>query len=343
MPPVDSSTKREYAAIDIAKLICALLVVAIHTEPFAGNFWLDKGLGLFTRIPVPFIFTASGYFLFLTDKRATSGRKLLKYMGRITLMYGIWSLIYMPFLVKSCMPAETSGTFATARFIKSLIWTGVSSHLWYLIATIVAAGMTWLMYRRFTEKTTLIVATILLIFGTLFSTYAVLIHKLIQGEGIRQVFKILSIIDTRNGIFYGFFYLALGGFIACHHVKRSQLFNAIAACLSIVLLAAESLVAVRYLKCTSTIMWFATPFLVYFIFMFVLDCPLAIKREYAVTIRNMSTIIYTSQFLFIYLLIAIGLSMHGIPIFLGTVILGLIFSAILLGFKYKCKWLGYLY
>lgn len=343
MSIVDSSTKREYAAIDIAKLICALLVVAIHTEPFAGNFWLDKGLGLFTRIPVPFFFTASGYFLFLTDKRATSGRKLLKYMGRIALMYGIWSLIYMPFLVKNCMPAGTSGTFATACFIKSLIWNGVSSHLWYLIGSMVAAGLTWLMYRCFTEKTTLIVAIILLIFGTLFSTYAVLIHKLIQGEGIRQVFKILSIIDTRNGIFYGFFYLALGGFIACHHVKRSQLFNTIAACLSILLLAVESLVAVRYLKCTSTIMWFVTPFLVYFIFMFVLDCPLPIKREHAVTIRNMSTIIYTSQFLFIHLLITIGLSSHGIPVFIGTVILCLIFSSILLLFKYKCKWLGYLY
>jgi hypothetical protein len=32
MPPVEPSTKREYAAVDIAKLICALLIVAIHTE-----------------------------------------------------------------------------------------------------------------------------------------------------------------------------------------------------------------------------------------------------------------------------------------------------------------------
>ena len=119
----------------------------------------------------------------------------------------------MPFLVHKCLVADK--TFAYGYFIKSLIWSGVSIHLWYLIGSIVAAGLTWLMYQRFTVITTLVVATILLIFGTLFSTYAVLIHKLVQGEGIRLVFKILSIIDTRNGIFYGFFYVALGGFVAC--------------------------------------------------------------------------------------------------------------------------------
>ena len=173
---VVSSTKCEYIAIDIAKLICAVLVVAIHTEPFADIFWLDKGLGLFTRIPVPFFFTVSGYFLFLTDKRETSAKKLLKYIRRIALMYVIWSLIYMPFLIHKCFSA--GGMFDYGQFFKSIFWTGVSSHLWYLIGSIVAASLTWLMYRCFTEMETLVIAAFLLIFGTLFSTYAILIFTL---------------------------------------------------------------------------------------------------------------------------------------------------------------------
>ena len=39
----NASSQKSNATIDIVKLIMAFLVVGIHTEPFGGVFWLDKG------------------------------------------------------------------------------------------------------------------------------------------------------------------------------------------------------------------------------------------------------------------------------------------------------------
>ena len=50
------------SAIDITKLIMAVLVIGIHTEPFHANVWLDRGFGIITRLCLPFFFVASAYF-----------------------------------------------------------------------------------------------------------------------------------------------------------------------------------------------------------------------------------------------------------------------------------------
>ena len=42
-------TNKFNASLDIAKLFFALLVIAIHTEPFGFSFLLDKALGVITR------------------------------------------------------------------------------------------------------------------------------------------------------------------------------------------------------------------------------------------------------------------------------------------------------
>lgn len=59
-------TRNNFAALDIFKVICAILIVAIHTRPFSEisgtlDFYLCD---VIARIAVPYFFTASGYFLF---------------------------------------------------------------------------------------------------------------------------------------------------------------------------------------------------------------------------------------------------------------------------------------
>ena len=56
--------KREYHGIDIGKFLCAVLVIAIHTQPFVNNLWLDRGAGIITRLAVPFFFVSTGFLLF---------------------------------------------------------------------------------------------------------------------------------------------------------------------------------------------------------------------------------------------------------------------------------------
>ena len=62
--------KRQYASIDIARYVSALLVVCIHTFPFLeisetfNTYWIHT----VCRLAVPFFFTTSGFFFFRTSQ-----------------------------------------------------------------------------------------------------------------------------------------------------------------------------------------------------------------------------------------------------------------------------------
>lgn len=89
--------KKEYKLVDLFKLISAFLVVGIHTNPFVNNVWCDRLFSLITRVPVPFFFTAAGFFFFLSAKGLPTKEKIKKYILRIFILYLIWFLIYLPF------------------------------------------------------------------------------------------------------------------------------------------------------------------------------------------------------------------------------------------------------
>lgn len=339
---VEPYSKREYTAIDIAKLICALLVVGIHTEPFASNFWLDKGFGVLTRIPVPYFFMASGYFLFLAEKEKTSFAKLKKYCIRILILYAVWSVFYLPLLYSRCM---ATGSFNTGMFFKSIFWLGTQSHLWYLIASIVAAVMTWGFMKAFSVKTTLLMSACFLIFGTLFSNYAPLIHKLSakEGGGINMIFSVLDVIGARNGIFYGFFYVAFGAFIASGCRTFNLHVYAVVFLVSFMALAVEGIITVKYIGSTDHNLWFSAPPLVWAVFMATLQMNPSIGKNAALTCRNGSTLIYTSHRLFIAFLISVCTMKEGMFLFIVTVSTTLVFTAIVLLLKKKISVLKLLY
>ena len=51
-------------SIDIARLLAAILVVAIHTQAVTWlSGYTNGGIQILTRVAVPFFFCASGYFL----------------------------------------------------------------------------------------------------------------------------------------------------------------------------------------------------------------------------------------------------------------------------------------
>ena len=76
--------------IDIVKLLMAVLVIGIHTEPFSFHFWLDKGFGICTRLCVPFFFITSAYFYWRKEKSA------IFFLSRIVLLYVIKDLSQLP-------------------------------------------------------------------------------------------------------------------------------------------------------------------------------------------------------------------------------------------------------
>lgn len=144
-------SKNTYSNIDITKLLCAIMVVIIHCKPllpysYTANVLTAEGI---CRIAVPFFFMASG-FLLQNKLNHTSSHDVvfIKYFKRIGKLYLIWSFIYwgvqLIFWIKD-------GAFSTNFIfdqVRLFLCEGSYYHFWYLLSTLYALPIVYLLYKR---------------------------------------------------------------------------------------------------------------------------------------------------------------------------------------------------
>lgn len=150
-PAVGQETKY-YPAIDLAKFLCALLIVLIHTAPLenvsaVAHFIITD---ILARVAVPLFFAISG-FLFFGRLRYCSGKiagdrdnlyRLLSYCKRTALLYLGWSVVYLGAVyLPMWRRIGWWGIHAVKDALVSLLFSGVHYHLWYLLAMIYAVPL----------------------------------------------------------------------------------------------------------------------------------------------------------------------------------------------------------
>ena len=176
-------TRRNYTNLDLAKFVCGLLVVIIHTEPLADcapeiNFFF---VNILARVAVPLFFVMSGFFLFgpmqYENSRlsacAENINRVIRYWKKIALLYGGWSLIYLLF-IKIPMWYATGwwGLHVIKDAVVSILFVGTHYHLWYLLALLYAVPLLFLLQRILHRKTLIFVAVLLWVFECLRYSYA---------------------------------------------------------------------------------------------------------------------------------------------------------------------------
>lgn len=276
-------SKKMNGTIDIAKLLMAVLVIGIHTEPFSFNFWLDKGFGIVTRLCVPFFFVTSAYFFWIKEKSAAA------FLKRIVLLYVVWSIIYLPYDI------NTLKKMSIRQLLDRFLWTGNEHALWYLCGTIIGFIITYALLKILKPEYVLIIAILMLIIGTMKSTYS---------TALKQLFN-LSLpnhLGSRNGLFYSFPYMAMGMAIAKSKTQgktdnRTKLY--IGFFVSLLLLMVESYLFLIHFKTASTVLWLSVFPYTYYFFMIANNVEIQIDKKYSLTFRKMSTLMYVSQYLFI--------------------------------------------
>lgn len=181
-----------YGGIDLARLVLALLVVFAHCATFqavspAAHFLFNNGLA---RIIVPFFLLTTGYFF---DRQMAKG--LGPWLWRVGRIYVIWTLIFLPYilLLQEVTPLRLLLTALFGYF-----------HLWYLPALI--GGMVLLyLARTLPDWVLMTLAAGLFVVGGAIQ-YAE--NALLDFATLSNHYDLLVI--TRNFLFYGFPYLALG-------------------------------------------------------------------------------------------------------------------------------------
>ncbi|MBQ4040041.1 MAG: serine racemase VanT catalytic subunit [Oscillospiraceae bacterium] len=201
------SDRKDLGRIDIFRIAAAIMVIAVHTYPFADvSRTLDF---VFThvicRVAVPFFFMTSGYFLI--SHYAENTKRLTAFIKKTLIIYAVSVLLYIPVNIYS-------GYFASEpNIFQDIIFNGTMYHLWYLPASVMGACIAWALVRKLNYGWAIAISACLYMLGLLGDSYygvteSVDVLKAVYGA----LFKVFDY--TRNGIFFAPIFFVLGGYVA---------------------------------------------------------------------------------------------------------------------------------
>lgn len=199
------------------KVIMAVLVAARHMiqifYPAESKWRLVIGAWL-SNLAVPVFFITAGFFLFKKvdrQKQEESKRALFKYGTRILKLYVLWSVIYFPIDYINWKNGQERDVWAAVlNYIKSFFFCSTTVQLWYLPALLVACLLVGAAYKKGVR------IGYLLITGAAFFAVGCIGDNWYFNQQLpmnwQQALRVYVqyFMTMRNGIFYGFFFVAIG-------------------------------------------------------------------------------------------------------------------------------------
>lgn len=238
---------KQHNSLDVAKFISAILIIIIHTAPFASYSKLLTFAfrNYITVIAVPFFFATSGFLL--SEKLASlpaeqENTYMKKYLKRLLSIYAFWSVIYFPFVVIKWVRKGFCLTLVL-EYIKDFIFEGSYSTIWFLPALMVATLVTFLLHKKIKYKKIFAIGCLFYVFTLLASSYYGLGMRLPVIKDLLKLYY--SFFDSvKNGLLFGLIYVSLGGMVFEENMmqKLSQKKNFAGVAMSALLLLAEVIV-----------------------------------------------------------------------------------------------------
>lgn len=171
MTSLANARTTRYTSVDVFRLMCAVMVVIIHTHPLSeigatADFITSQ---IIPRIGVPFFFASAGFFFI---KSLLSGKNTaIQYFLRLLRIYTIWSIIY--FAIDAVNLTRSGGSFGELLkecFIRYFIF-GSSNHFWYFPAILFSVLVVALVHKMHLLKHFSWFTLILYIVGCLGCSY----------------------------------------------------------------------------------------------------------------------------------------------------------------------------
>ncbi|MGN1015213.1 MAG: acyltransferase family protein [Butyricicoccus sp.] len=237
---------KNFDAIDLCKLIAALFVVSIHTDPLesvseSANFMVADCL---SRFAVPFFFVSSSFFFF---RGGVDGQKLKHYEKRMCILYAIWYVIAFPvtFMRKySVWFTEYSLPVAIWKCCRGLLFASSFRGSWFLSGSMFCAAVIYFLGKRMSTKKMIVLTSVPYLFCVLCSTYG----HLLDWIGLGQAYDTFLFFFPHpyTSIITGLQYFAIGKYFAEHEaetVESSTKKYAVLTALTMVALCLEAILA----------------------------------------------------------------------------------------------------
>lgn len=315
----------EYRILDVMKFVMAIVVVAVHTRPelSLSSLFVRHIFEAVYSIAVQFFFMASGFLLFrkislpLTDDGEL---RIKSYLKRMCKLYVLWTIVYLPLTVYGFYLDRISPLKAVVVFFRNFLLVGenyMSWPLWYLLALIVAVSIIYILLKLKVSKGWIVVISVMMALLGVGLDY-------FKENSIMEPFTNLyftTFLKTRNGFFVGFLYVALG--MLCSQLDRIPLVgNAILLLLGIIGILMQ--------------LPLSNALLIFPIFIFAISfAGNRIKQDTAIRFRMMSSIIYFTHMIFMAVLV-IGMNFNsGSQLFSIVIVITLLWSYLLLNFRFS--------
>lgn len=308
---------KNFNSIDLFKLLMAIAVVAIHTNPIER--WTNPTaiaiVVMLEEWAVPFFFVASGFFLFNGMKKPYIDgiNRIDKYMIKIFIMYCAWTIISFPLTLYGYAVSGNSVMSCILSYIKYFLFVGKlynSYHLWYLLALLYAlAGIRFMIKKGFSPYAISTVSAVIYLFAEIMKIF--MEHADTLDGVLHKFVSLYQFVFNNGGIFTGMVYVSAGMLIACYRFNINKWFGA------------ALLVSVNIAKlfCDISILM---PVEACLLFMLLLMVKLP-EHEFWEKCRKVSTVIYLSHLIFysIYTFIVLknpnklGLDSFAVTLFLS--------------------------
>ncbi len=316
-------TKKYYHAVDIVRVIAACVVVAVHTNPLQdyteiGDYFINTVIG---RLVVPFFFIVSGFFfgrkmIFDAPVRHDISH-LFAFLKKIFMIYLVWTLIYLPFQFMEWLQSDDSWEY-WLTYVHEVMMKGSYYPLWYLTGLLVATAFSYVLFKMMPPVLVLIVTGALFVIGTAMNSY----YDILQLNGLFQTYYEIFL-TTRNGLFFGSFYVSLGIVLSKRERTLPFRLNLLFFFVSLMLLTVE-VFSVRHFEFSQGIdMWFLAVPTTYFLFAFLKQIDMQ-DRPFFAYFRPFSLLMYVSHGLFMIRfkdLLDMNSLFYFIVVFVGTVLL----------------------
>ncbi|MBU5337310.1 acyltransferase family protein [Intestinibacter bartlettii] len=295
--------KKTIVGIDLFKLIAAILVVILHCT---GNYFGEAGR-LFVRnicsIAVPFFFITSGYFFGIGMQRYKNNQKkyFVEYEKKLIKMYTVWSIIGIPFMVKLYYGLYGNRPmYIFLLMIRNVFFTGTFGVYWYILSMIGASFLMYFFIKKDKVKIMYIMSSILFLFGVLYVGFQ---NSLGKNIIFYYMFRLTWIIFAceRNFLMVGWFYMCIGYYFATHEINIKLSKSIKLFVFFTILKFSESFLNSLTLLDGNEICIFHSLQAIAF-FLIALNLKLDCIKKYSKIMRELSSTIYFTHFLFIDIL-----------------------------------------
>lgn len=277
-------------SLNYLKLICAYLVVAIHTCPFSE---INETLGFIAtqvvpRVAVPLFFAISGYFYI---KTLQSGKKpFARYMKRLIVTYIAWSAVYFPitFYNRVFVNGATIKSFVI-NYAMDFFWYGSHFHFWYFPALIICIIITTAFYKMNQLKLLYVGSLFLYVIGVIGCSY----YKLgVQIPILSSLYTSEIFTSIRRALLTGLPFFLIGFIADKPFEKKIKQRLVPAAVICFVLYFIEIAAVVKMQIQNGVVITFAMYPLVLCIFRLCLEHPMRDRVKYSNDCRKLSGFIY---------------------------------------------------